>query len=159
MKLSQLREIIKEELKNLLEESNDVITVLTDEDYESLDDATKATWKGYHYKMAYEVVTPESAEEGDAEERGWSEEKSSPCNSIEELLKDNDIKYKSWTEWSSTNPSSRDWLTSEPDQDFQSGADTSYSLWVVREDGKPLSKEELQYIGEELGVSSFGRMF
>lgn len=78
MKLSQLRKIIKEELKNLLEESNDVITVLTDEDYESLDDATKATWKGYYYKMAYEVVTPESAEEGDVDDRGWTEEKKFP---------------------------------------------------------------------------------
>jgi len=159
MKLSQLRKIIKEELKNLLEESNDVITVLTDEDYENLNEEQKLNWKGYYYKMSYEVVTPESAEEGDAEDRGWIEEKSEPCNSIEELLKDSDVKYKNWTEWSSTNPSSNSWLISEPDQDFQSGADTSYNLWIKREDGKPLSKEELQYISEELGVSSFGRMF
>lgn len=85
--------------------------------------------------------------------------KSSPSNSLEELLKERDIQYNTWIEWSSSNPSSDSWLISEPDQDFQSGADTSYNLWIEREDGKPLSKEELQYVSEELGVSSFGRMF
>ncbi len=106
----------------------------------------------YTYKIAYEVVTPESAEDGEAEDRGWEEEGSEPYDSLEEVLNASDIKNKSWLEWSSSHPSARDWLISEADQDFRTGAETSYHLWIERADKQPLSQDELKEISRVLGV-------
>ncbi len=113
----------------------------------------------YTYKMTYEVVTPESAEEGDAEDRGWENEGSETYDSLEDILNDSDIRNKSWVEWSDSNPDGkRSWLISEPDQDMRTGTETTYNLWIERADGEPKSQEEIDTINEKLGISTFGRM-
>jgi len=113
----------------------------------------------FTYKISYEVVTPESAEDGEADDRGWEVEESGEYDSLEDVLNAGDIKHKSWVEWSDSNPDGkRSWLISEADQDIRSGADTTYNLWIERADGKPKSQEEIDTINEKLGISTFGRM-
>jgi len=125
------------------------IVVLDDDDLEGLDEKAKKAWKGYTYKMTYEVVSPESAEEGDAEDRGWEEEGSEPYDTLEEVLKA--VDDKSWLEWSSSSPDGkRDWIISQAEEDYSSGNNTTYHLWIERKDGKPLGKEELAYIKKSL---------
>ena len=110
-------------------------------------------WKGYYFKMTYGVVTEESAQEGDYAEHGWEVKKSSPSNSLEELLEgESAIRDKSWLEWSSSSPRAGDWITSQEEQDYSSGDTTTYDLFIERADKKPLSKEEMQYISRTLGV-------
>lgn len=112
---------------------------------------------GYFYKMSYQVVTEESAAEGDFAESGWEEERSKNYRSLKELLHDVSGKAN-WTEWSSTNPSGTDWITSEPEQDYRTGNYTSYDLFIKRNDGQPLSARDISYITDELGLHRFGRM-
>jgi len=107
---------------------------------------------GYYYKMTYEIVTEESAAEGDFEETGWEEERSDDYQSLHELLED--VSHKAnWLEWSSSHPTGNDWITSEADQDYRTGAYTSYGLFIKRNDGQPLSRREIVYISDELGLS------
>lgn len=126
--------------------------VYTYEQYEELTDEQKESWKGYHYKMTYGVVTEESAQEGDYEDQGWVEEGSDAYESLEDILSDREIQYKNWIGWSSSQPGPSDWLTSDDEQDAASGDYYSYDLWIYRGDGQPLSKEEMAYISKALGV-------
>lgn len=101
----------------------------------------------YKYKMAYEIISTESAEEGDAEERGWEVEESEEFDTLEELLKDNKIMYQSWLEWSSSDPNpAHDWLISAADEDMRTSNFTTYHLWIKRSDGSNLSKEEFDKV-------------
>jgi len=137
--------------------SGDHLVVYTDDEFDELSPAQREAWKGYTYKMTYEIVTPESAEDGDAEERGWVEEGSEPYDSLQAVLRA--TRDHNWLEWSDSNPDGvRSWLVSEGEQDYRSGADTSYSLWIERADRKPKSEEEIDYISEAFGISGFGRM-
>lgn len=125
--------------------------VLDDDDLEALSEVERKDWDGYFYKMSYEVVSEESAAEGDVSDRGWEEEGSEKFDTLEDLL--NDIDDKSWSEWSSSNPDGkRDWLISEDVENYSSGDRTTYHLWIMRKDGKPLSKEELRFINKKLHV-------
>ena len=112
---------------------------------------------GYYYRMAYDVVTEESAAEGDVAERGWEVERSDDYQSLHDLLSDVSGKA-SWTEWSSTNPSGHDWVVSEAEQDYRTGDYTSYALFIRRNDGQPLSAREIGYVTDELGLQRWGRM-
>jgi len=113
----------------------------------------------FTYKISYEVVTPESAEDGEAEDRGWEVEESKEYESLEDVLNAGDIKHKSWVEWSDSNPDGkRSWLISEPSQDMRTGAETTYHLWIERADGQPKTEEDIDLINEKLGISTFGRM-
>ena len=126
--------------------------VLTDEDYDELDDHQKKYWQGYYYKMTYEVWTPEDVEHGDASDRGWEEHGSDPEDSLEDLLHNSDISGKSWTEWSDSSPGPRSWIVSHGEADHRTGERTNNSLWIMRKDKQPLTREEIQYISRELGV-------
>lgn len=126
--------------------------VLTQDDFEALSDTEKKAWSGYVFKMSYETITPESAEEGDAEERGWEFENSERYNSLEDLLNESHVVNHSWVEWSSSHPTSRDWLVSECEENYRTGGTTDYHLWIERWDNEPLSREEMAYISKNLGV-------
>jgi hypothetical protein len=114
----------------------------------------KRAKRGFWYKMAYEVVTPESAKKGDVADRGWEKERSDTYASLKDLLRDVGRKAN-WIEWSSTNPNGS--LISEGKQDNSDGSEKSYNLWIKHEDGQPLSAQEMRFISKELGVS-FGKM-
>lgn len=78
-------------------------------------------------RTTYEIITPESAEEGDAAERGWSDEEGTECT-VEEAIHFFALK--------SVEPSSSEFHTgiwfmdAEGDTNFQTGAETreSYHL-------------------------------
>jgi hypothetical protein len=106
---------------------------------------------GYRFRMAYDIVTPESAEDGDTAENGWEVEESEVYRGLQDLLKE--VSDHTWVEWSSTAVNTaHDWITSEGEEDFGTGDTKSYSLWISRVDGKPLSKREFDYINENLPV-------
>lgn len=131
------------------------LVVLTQDDLEEhAHEALGNLWAidgGYFYKMTYDVVTPESAETGEAAESGWKNERSDTFATLEELLRA--VQDHNWLEWSSTQPrGERDWLISEAEQNLRTGEDTSYHLFIKREDGKPLVREEMDFINEKLHV-------
>jgi hypothetical protein len=113
----------------------------------------------YTYRMTYEIVTPESAEDGDAAERGWEVEEPAGPFSLEDLVRE--VNDHTWVEWSNSNPTGQrgEWLISEAEQNYSTGEDTSYHLFIERVDGKPLSTAEIKDISKALGVSTFGMMF
>jgi hypothetical protein len=127
------------------------LVVLDDDALDSLDPDAKRRWKGYVYKMTYEVWDEESSEIGETDNKGWEEEGSSPYDTLHELIRA--IDNHSWLEWSSSHPDGkRDWLISEDDQDYRTGDRTIYNLWIEREDKLPLSREEIAYINHSLHV-------
>jgi len=109
----------------------------------------KSKPRGYRYRMAYEVVTEESAESGEADQQGWEVPQSEVFATLDELLRE--VSHKAnWLEWSSSHPGPRDWLISEADQDMRTGASTSYSLWIEHADGSALTASELNRVNESL---------
>lgn len=89
-------------------------------------------------RITYEIITPESAAEGDAEERGFIEPRFHIKVPIEEALDDSQWPATD-LEWSLSDAErflgrkgmedSGRWFTScDPDRDFQTGAETYYSL-------------------------------
>jgi len=133
---------------------NENMAVLNWDDYEELTPEAKEKWQGYRYKMAYDIVTPESAEEGDFDENGWEVEDSDKFNSLGELLDEVGGKM-SGGEWSSypTVDPAHDWITSsDGEADYETGARKSYSLWIERVDGKLINAAELEFINKELHI-------
>ncbi len=134
--------------------STDILGVLTEEDHDNLDPQLQGLWMGYQYRMTYEIVTPESAEQGDAEERGWEIEEPEHANSLEELMQAPEYDH-SWIEWSSSHLTGDEWITSQADEDrdyFEKGEEKTYGLFIKRSDGKDLSEKEMGYIHEQLGL-------
>lgn len=130
------------------------LAILTEDDLEDMPEERRNAWTdygGYRYKMAYEIVTPESAEQGDADERGWIEKKSEQYGTLEDLIRV--VRDHTWLEWSSSRPRGRhDWIVSEGEENYRTGANTSYSLWIEREDGMDLSEYEMDFINKKLPV-------
>lgn len=88
-------------------------------------------------RVTYEIITPESAENGDAEERGFVLPASSFHfkASIEEALAMNpaDLEWTvqdaaQWLGRGAMEDSGRWFNTLDPEQDYTTGADTYYSL-------------------------------
>lgn len=74
----------------------------------------------------YEVVTQESAEQGEASDSGFEYEDQS--FSFRDLVSE----MKEYTETSSYPPRGDEWLISEPNHNYRTGEDTSYSLHYSR---------------------------
>jgi len=149
------RKAFEEALEKTAVNTADII-VLDDDDLEQLelrDPKLARQWKGYYFKMTYETWDEEAIEAGDTDDRGWLIRKSEKFDTLEELLDDSDVSYKSWIEWSSSHPNpAHDWLISEDEQDYSSGERTQYSLWIERGDRAKLSREEMEFINKQLRV-------
>ena len=84
----------------------------------------------FSISKTYEVITPESAEVGDAEDRGFEWEGRE--FTFRDLVKA--IKYDGYSEtssWPLTEAAARKhapWITTEGDTDYRTGAETRYSL-------------------------------
>ena len=129
---------------------------------------------GYNYWITYDFVTPESAEYGDVEHRGFyrpgwgmypsdkygeeakkehDDERHHAAN-MPELV--SDVGHSMyWLEWSSSPPSSGDWLISDSEEledDDGKWGYMSLALHIERADGKPLTVEEMQYLHDKLGL-------
>lgn len=85
----------------------------------------------------YEVITPESAEAGDAEERGWHDEEGHSCEPDEYDKEDGlsavDIAVKFLRNKGACHASSSHfhagvWYSTEGEQDYRTCAETTYSF-------------------------------
>lgn len=96
-------------------------------------------------RITYEVITPESAEHGDAEERGFIEPKFKLRVPVEEAL--DESKWPAGSlDWTLREAElflgrrgmedSGTWFNScDPERDFQTGAETFYSLHPTNQGG------------------------
>lgn len=126
------------------------LVVLDEETHEGLNPEVAASWKGYRYKMSFDVVTHASAADGDIASNGWEEEGSDAFPTLEELLRQSDIRFKSWLEWSSSKPEAGSWVISQAAEDMRTGDSTTYHLFVERVDGQPINREEIDFITSTL---------
>jgi hypothetical protein len=104
---------------------------------------------GYIYRISYETWDEEALEAGETDDKGWKVEESESYDTLESLL-DSVSHDASWLEWSSSHPSSGDWIISQDDQDYRTGDRTQYSLFIERSDGKPLTTAQLKLIDKKL---------
>jgi len=110
------------------DEAFEVMTKLYPDTDRKVFDQGYAAIKTPAYKMSktFEVVTPESAEQGDAEERGFEyedKEFESLFDVAKEIIDDG-----GGFEPSSSSPHKGMWWTTEADQDMHDGSYTSYSF-------------------------------
>lgn len=98
----------------------------------------------YHVTVYEEVMQPweEGDDEPETETTVHHEENYESMGAVIRAVEDN-----SWLEWSSSHPRDGDWLMTEGQQNYRDGTYTTYSLFVKRNDGKPLSKNEIEQIG------------
>ncbi len=89
----------------------------------------------------FEVITPESAEEGDAEERGFEfEDKQMSPESLA-----SEIKNQGYSEWSNSDKTG--WITYYDEEgDYRTGERINYSLHIKKLDGSELSAEDYAFI-------------
>lgn len=73
-------------------------------------------------RISYEIITPESAEDGDVEERGWEDEEGTEYDDVEEA-----IRLLRGSEPSSSEFHKDVWYTSYGDQDTHDGSTTNLS--------------------------------
>ncbi len=83
----------------------------------------------YSLPIAYSIVTPESAEQGDFAETGWEDEKGCTYDSLEELA---DVIQQHGP----VEPCGNWFTTIDPDQDWETGEDTQRSFFPER-NGEP----------------------
>lgn len=96
-------------------------------------------------KTTYEIVTDESAAEGDVAERGWKDEDGEEFESVDdavEWLRDNGA---SRTFASSSSFHVGIWYSTEPEQDMYDGSYTTYSFHL-----EGFTAKEEQQIYEKL---------
>ena len=70
-------------------------------------------------KTTYEIITPESAEIGDAEERGWEDEEGVEIECVAEAV---EFLIDKGVEQGNI----RDYYSVDPDRDYQTGGETYY---------------------------------
>lgn len=131
--------------------NENAIVVLDDYAFKGLGPSAKG-WKGYTYKMTYEIWNEEALDAGQTDDKGWEENGSEPFDSLLDLLKDIDNKC-SWQHWSSNgHPNSdRAWITGS-EEDMNTGETTNYHLWIQRKDKKVLDRREVAFINKHLHI-------
>lgn len=120
---------------------------------EDYDDEVEFPGK-YYMSRTYNIVTEESAEEGDYAETGWDLE-DVEYDSLDGLLDDAEYDH-SWVSWSSSHPGPHDWVISQEEVDFSSGDSTTYNLFIEKTPGPSrgpgLTIDEIKYISNRLGI-------
>lgn len=131
--------------------SDNAIVVFDDDALKDLGAARKG-WKGYVYKMTYEVWNEEAVDAGETDDKGWEENGSEDFDTLNDLLRDIDNKC-SWTYWSNNgHPNSdRDWISGE-EENMNTGETTYYHMWIQRKDKKVLDRREVAYINKHLHI-------
>ncbi len=98
--------------------------------------------KRFSVSKTYEIHTEESRAEGDAAERGFEFE--NQPYTLDQLV--SELSDGGYVHLSSTLVDGRTWASTEGTEDFQTGEDTVYSLFIKNEDGSMLSSEEMEEI-------------
>jgi hypothetical protein len=107
----------------------------------------------YFYSMYREVITPESAEHGDADHTDEIAVDEGPFRRLEDLLDAAGARSESW-DWSSSHPSTGyEWLsTQDGDMDWRTGETSTLSLHISRARRGPLSMKDIERISDALDV-------
>lgn len=89
-------------------------------------------------RVSYEVVTPESAEQGDADERGWVDEEGAIYGlcEAETHLRNEGIQQASCYPLTADDVAHA-WLTGFPSTDYRTGAETTHDYHI---EGHPRAK-------------------
>ena len=113
----------------------------------------------YTMSQTYQIWFPEDVEFGEGSERGWAIE-DEEFDDLEELL-DSVEGDASWLGWSNSAPDgNRAWITSEAStKDYGTGEQEVRSLFIRRDDGKPLTKREVREISDRLRLSRYNETF
>ncbi len=127
------------------EEAGPHLVVLTEERFKTLGASAKR-WKGYTYKLAYDLFS----EQGEIAGGGRIDLGAPKFASLEGLLKSRSIEGRVWLDWSNKKHTPRSCISSEAEE--LTGFNRTYSLWIERIDGKSLSSEELRFINAELHI-------
>jgi len=93
---------------------------------------TKENGEEILIRTSYETVTPESAEEGDAADRGWEDEEGEQFESVEDAIEW--LKRKGVQHASSSHFHPGIWYSSGEDQDFGTGETTTYSFHLTADE-------------------------
>ena len=101
--------------------------------------------------MTWEIITQESAEQGDVAYQGWEFERQE-YPSVRAIVEDPDIQYKSWGGWACSPAQPDDWIVGEGDVDMYTGEETRYDLFVRHCDGAPLTHGETWFLHKKLGL-------
>lgn len=101
----------------------------------------------YLVSKVYEVVTEESAEDGDVEDSGFvfQDEKMDESDIVGELK-------EGYIHPSSSSLSSLGWVSTEAEQDMLDGSYTSYSLHIRNLDGSFISEEVWEHLLDSAGI-------
>ena len=105
----------------------------------------------FQYAVTYEIITPESSENGDAEERGWEVEYTT--DELENIISLGRHTY-GVSEPSSSIPQSHMWWSSASpvsDRDyFEKSEEKYYSLHIKHVDGSDIDDKEASFINKLL---------
>lgn len=129
----------------------------------------------YILRYTYCLVTPESAAEGDCEERGWVKDGYEiPVGYDDEQPDDEDINMyydslaelvdalsydHSWFRWSSSPAGPGDWIVSQEEENYSTGGSTQYNAHITHGDGSDLNDQEMVYIHDQLDLFGGVRQF
>lgn len=110
------------------------------EDYDmSLEEQELA--KEYNVGITYDIVTPESAEEGDFAESGWElEPEDMSAEDIIRYMQDLGV-YE--------NNGDGSWYTAGSVQDYSTGEEISYAVHVKNVDGSPLTADQIKFFDDQ----------
>lgn len=104
----------------------------------------------------FEIVTEESAAEGEAADRGFVRERE--IVSVREALEAlRECAEPSSSPIDARRMSGHEWASTEPSQDMRTGAYESQSIHIAREDGRPMSGRSLFRMFRAAGLAS-GRL-
>jgi hypothetical protein len=121
--------------------ARDIAQAIVDREFPDPDDEALGQTLDPRILVSYDIVTPESAEEGDVAERGWIDDEGASMEPDEydievgRTVVDKAIKflcYDGATEPSSDPFSSGTWYTTEGDQDYRTGA-TEYRAYHLKD--------------------------
>ena len=106
--------------------------------------------ESYIVSKTFEVVTQESAEQGDADSRGF-EYHDEPMDRSDVVR---ELRRGGYIEPSASFLSGLRWVSTEAEQDYSDGSYTTYSLHIKNSNGQEISGQEWKSLLEEAGTWS-----
>ena len=101
----------------------------------------------------YEVVTPESAEDGEASDRGESDEWAGSAREVVEEIRRGWYVYPSLWPVAAAHMTGHEWLSSEPAiEDYSTNETWTYHLHIRAADGSPLKPARLLRLWRAAGI-------
>jgi hypothetical protein len=125
--------------------------ILSKEDLERLQEENwTITWPGYLVDVYSRTISWPDPESSEYEEDTDHEVDDEHAISLEEAIELGGSHY--WCETSSSRFGPGDWISSEGEENYHTGARTTHDLFIQRKDKKDLTPEECEYIIKKLGL-------